>query len=227
MSLSMMFESVGLFYGLMLPVIILAIFAFLTLPMVFRPSIRAEAICRAVYCYLAQMLGILLMTAGGLPALYAVFTSQPVTELTYVGFLIVFGTGGILFLWHDAQLRYLDPASKAIPEALFFVTWKFAGLLITVMTGLSFALRLMLVENRTDNWWVVHMIMLLYGILLSWFTLNRPATNSITPIKPKTAPAPALIIRKPVPSPAATVKPAPAKPVPLAKKPLPQKKTQK
>lgn|GEM_PF-1087003 len=198
-SLTTMFQSVGLFYGFSLPVIVLVLFLLITLPVVFRPSMRAEAICYAAFCCMAEMLGILLMTAGGLPALYAVFSGQPLSEVTYLGLLIVFGIGGLLYLWHDSKLRAVDPASKAIPVAIFFITWKFIGLLVTVFAGLSFVLRLMLVEEQGVDWWVTHLIMLLYGLIISWFTLHRtpmfpvPAFTST-----QTRMTPAAAVKKPV-----------------------------
>jgi hypothetical protein len=209
MSLSMMFESVGLFHGLLLPVVVLGMFILLALPAVFRPSARAEAITLAAYCYLAQMLGVMLMTAGSLPALYAVFAQRPLTETTYIGLLIVFGIGGLIFLWHDSHLHKIDLASRAIPGALFAMTWKFIGLLVTVFAGLSLILRLMLVNEQTGDWWVTNLIMLVYGMVLCWFTLHRHHPDAVlgTPVRPRPAPArpvavpiktaPAQAVRKP------------------------------
>lgn len=215
MSLTSLFQSVGLSYGPTLPVLILVMFIFLGLPAVFRPSVRAESITFAAYCYLAQMLGILLMTAGGLPALHAVFAAEPLAEVTYLGLLLVFATGGALFLWHDARLRAVDPASRAIPAALFFITWKFMGLIVTVFAGLSLLLRLMLAAERAEGWWVMHLIMLLYGLVLCWFTLNRPEhTPAFTslPTRPVSSPPavrPAAVLRKPAAAKAPLAKPKP------------------
>lgn len=210
MSLTSMFQSVGLSYGPTIPLVVLAVFVLLALPAIFRPSVRAEAIGYAAYCHLAQMMGILLMTAGALPSLYAVFAQQPLAEITYLGLLIVFAAGGGLFLWHDARLRAVDPASKAIPAALFLMTWKFVGLLVTVFAALSFALRLMFAAERMPDWWVMHLVMLLYGLVLSWFTLNRnPSTY-----------APAFTST-------ATSTRAPAVSKPIIKKPLAAKKKSK
>jgi len=222
MSLTALFQSVGLSYGPTLPLIILVLFIFLALPAVFRPSVRADSIALAAYCYLAQMLGILLMTAGGLPALYAVFAGQPLAEVTYLGLLLVFAAGGALFLWHDMRLNSIDPASRAIPAALFFITWKFMGLLVTVFAGLSFVLRLMLAAERTEDWWVMHLIMILYGLILAWFTLSRPEDAPVftslptrTPAAPlPMVPRPAVTVKKPI----AKVKAPVSKPKPKAKR---------
>jgi hypothetical protein len=200
-SLTSLFQSIGLLGGFALPLFILLIFLLLTLPAVFRPSDRAESIYRSAYAVLTQMLGVLLMTAGGLPALYAVFASAPLHATTYAGLLIVFLLGGILFLWGDNQLRLIDPASKAIPTALFFTAWKFVGLLIVVATLLSLILRLLSPEPRAEDFWIVHMIMLLYGLIISWFTLYKPLDD---------APAPpvAIIPKKPISTAKPTAKPS-------------------
>lgn len=185
-SLESMLSSVGLTYGLTMPVIVLLIFVLLTLPAVFRPSVRAEAICFAAYCCLAQMLGILLMSAGGLPALFAVFSQEPLSEIGYVGLLFLFAIGGAIFLWHDSRLQTVDAASAAIPAFIFFFTWKFIGLLITVFTGLSFMLQIIHASPRADHWWVTHLIMLLYGLVITWFSLRRPSLPLLTgePLSP-------------------------------------------
>lgn len=187
-SITMMFEQIGLSYGLMLPVIILVLFTLVCLPAVFRPSSRAEAIGKAAYCYLAQMLGVLLMTAGGLPALYAVCTGNPLTEITYVGLLMIFAIGGLIFLWHDAVLHTIDAPSRAIPGTIFFITWKFIGLLVTAFAALSFVLKLILADTREPNWWTVQLIMLAYGLTVSWFVLYPPSKAAAP--APKASPTP-------------------------------------
>lgn len=206
-SLESMLTSVGLTYGLAMPVIVLVVFILLTLPAVFRPSVRAEAICFAAYCCLAQMLGILLMSAGGLPALYAVFAQEPLSEIGYVGLLFLFAVGGVLFLWHDSRLQTIDAASAAIPAFIFFFTWKFIGLLITVFAGLSFMLQIIHTIPRDDNWWVTHLIMLLYGLVITWFALRRP-TLSIAPLE-QVPPPPSVpvVAKKPVARPISKAKP--------------------
>jgi hypothetical protein len=194
MSMTALFESVGLFYGVFLPLGVFALFTIFTLPAAFRQTASADAVCFAAYCYLGQMLGVLLMTAGGLPALYAVFAMQPLSEMTYLGLLLVFAIGGLLFLWNDNHLRTIDPAARTVPGSVFFATWKFIGLLVTVFASLSFVLKLMLVVQLDPRWWVPHMIMLLYGLILSWFTLHRAKAGVRTPSH---APARTLIASKP------------------------------
>jgi hypothetical protein len=133
------------------------------------------------------------MTAGGLPAVYAVVAHQILASNTYLGLLILFIIGGVTYLWHDAIISDIDLVSKSIPGSLFFYTWKFIGLIVTLFAGLSFLLEWLLNANsHPEGWWVVHLVMLLYGLLISWFTVHpsasAPATR-IVPIRP-------LIIKK-------------------------------
>lgn len=189
-SLTSLFEAIGLPYGITLPLFVLGMFTLLILPVIFRPGARAESVAYASYCYLCQMLGILLMTSGALPALYAVFAQRPLAEPTYLGLLIVFLVGGALLLWHDSKLRKIDDASKAIPAALFFMTWKFIGMLVILFSGISLALRLLDPMSQDGDWWVIHLIMILYGLVISWFTLRPTMPGfSSTPVIKSPAPA--------------------------------------
>lgn len=202
--LSTMFTSVGLSFSYSLPLFVLALLALLSIPATLRPNVRADAVFRALYHELAKTLGVLLLTAGGLPALYAVVAQQPLSALMYVGLLLVFASGGLLFLWHDARIGTLDPASRALPVALFFAAWKLVGLLIVVFTLLSLVLRLLFLEERSGDWWSIHAVMLLYGLLLSWFTLDRPvlsrpAAPVTLPSLPRTPPPPRPVQGKIVP----------------------------
>lgn len=176
MSLTALFQSVGITYGPMLPVLVILLFALLALPALLKPGARAEAVGAAAYSYMAQMLGVLLMTAGALPALYAVFAAQPLSESTYLGLILVFAAGGGLFLWHDMRLRAIDAVSRSVPGTIFFITWKFIALLTTVLAGISFILTIIQDAPRAEYWWVGHLVMLLYGLTLCWFTLSRAAT---------------------------------------------------
>jgi hypothetical protein len=188
LSLSSMFQSLGISYGPMLPVMILVLFTLVMLPSVIRQGARAENVAYATYCYMAQLLGILLMTAGLLPALYAVFAMQPLAEVSYLGLMLVFAIGGGVFLWHDMALRGIDAASKAVPGALFFGTWKFTGLLVTTFAGISFALRLMMAAERTEGWWILHLLMLIYGLAICWFTLSRRPSDTVVSTAPVARP---------------------------------------
>ena len=109
-----MFQSVGLFSGSILPVAILLLFVILVLPGLARPGAHPEHLSKAAYCYLAESLGIILMSTGGLPAVYAVFSQEHLSTGTYMGLLLLFSIGGVVFLWHDSMLRSVASSSRAM-----------------------------------------------------------------------------------------------------------------
>jgi hypothetical protein len=196
-STTAMFQSVGIFSGFLLPVAILVLFVVLVLPGLARTGTKPETLALAAYCYLAEALGVILMTAGGLPAVYAVVSHQLLASNTYLGLLILFIIGGIIYLRHDAKLRTVDADSKAIPAALFFYSWKFIGLVIVLFTCLSFVLDWLVntAPGHTDTW-TVDLVMLLYGLLLCWFTIPVPVAE---------APSPLLTTKRPVFKPRSTM----------------------
>lgn len=193
MSTTAMFQSVGIFSGFLLPIAILLLFVLLMLPGLARTGAKPESLALATYGYLAESLGIILMTAGGLPAVYAVVAHQILASNTYLGLLVLFIIGGITYLWHDAMLSDVDTVSKSIPSSLFFYTWKLIGLIVTLFASLSFLLEWLLnSNNHTEGWWMVHVVMLLYGLLVSWFTV-QPSLSSPSP---RIAPVRPILIKK-------------------------------
>lgn len=181
-SLSAMFQAVGLSYGWSMPALLLIGLAILTIAVSHDGGKPSERL-RALYCHLIEFIGVLLMTAGALPALFAVISRQPLTQITYVGLMIVFAVGGLLFLWHDARRHEVPAAARETADALFLNLWKLTGALVVVFTSLSFLLKVMLVAERTNGWWVTHLTMLLYGLVLCWFTLHRRKVVPPAPAK--------------------------------------------
>lgn len=196
-----MISGLGLTPALLVPVIVLLLFVVLVLPGLARPGAKPESIARAAYGYLAQSIGIILMTTGGLPAVYAVIAQQQLTSNMYLGLLLVFVIGGIAYLWHDNLVRSIDDASKAVPAALFFYCWKFIGLLVLLFAGLTYLLDALTIGgNAPLDWWVTPFVLFLYGLLLSWFTFRRPDLPVLkAPVMTPTA-QPRLIAKKPVKS---------------------------
>lgn len=170
-ALSYFFSTSGIFLALTLPIIVLQLIALLMLPGLLRSGTSPMDVGRATFAYLAQSFGVLLLTAGGLPIAYALLASEPLSSAMWTGLLLIFAVGGILFLAHDSHVSVIDPASRAVPAAIFFFTWKLLGLVITLLTAVSFVLRLILMGGDPDpRWWVMHIVVLLYGLILSWFT---------------------------------------------------------
>ncbi|MBI5155782.1 hypothetical protein HZA45_00755 [Candidatus Peregrinibacteria bacterium] len=118
------------------------------------------------------------MSIGGIPTLYSVLASQPLSSPTYTSLLFLFAVGGITFLWHDDHLSRMDAASRAIPRMVFGCAWKFLGFVIVLLSLLSFMLRLTLQGNALpDGWWVMHLALLLYGVILSFTEMGVPSSS--------------------------------------------------
>lgn len=177
LSFSETFQTVGLIYGLLLPLGFFVLMALLALPAMLRPGMNIGALIKAIYACLGQTFGIMLMTAGGLPALHSVLSQNPLSPESYLGLLLVFATGGIVYLMHDSLLRTIDAPSKLLPATMLYYTWKFLGLFIAVLASLSLVLQLLAYSTipAAEGWWAMHVVMLAYGLILSWFTLPSPA----------------------------------------------------
>jgi hypothetical protein len=204
-SLDGVFQNVNLPYGAALPVGVVALLALVALAGIVRGG-NAWEIAYATYCHFAQAVGVILMVTGAVPVLLAVLSGQLLGNDTYVGLLFVFALGGMLFLWHDLKLRGIDAASKAVPGALFFFTWKLIGLMVGSYALLTLAMTTVVylsvpgaafpVQNA-----VVHVTMLALGLGLGWFTQvkrgGRPSVTTRTLIAPA-MPALAAKAKKPV-----------------------------
>lgn len=129
-----------------------------------------------------QALGVLLLTFGGLPAVYAVLEKLATsydrfTTEMYVALLIVFAAGGITYLWHETVAARIDQPSKRVPAAIFHILWKAGGYLFLLGSVLYFFLTMLLArESFVGTWWILPTILFFYGILLSWLTrdINPP-----------------------------------------------------
>src|SRR3989344_625459 len=107
---SALFSGVGMFYGLTLPIGILMLITVLFVPsLAHSAGVKPMALGKAVYSYLLQATGILLMTLGGLPALYSVVARTQYEASAYLGLLVLFACGGFTFLWHDMLLATWNP----------------------------------------------------------------------------------------------------------------------
>ncbi|MBI3331769.1 hypothetical protein HYZ99_02305 [Candidatus Peregrinibacteria bacterium] len=186
---SSLFGVVGVFYGLLLPLVILHIITLLFIPsVVLGGGGKVMSVGKAIYCYLLQAVGILLMTLGGLPAIYGVLARQPYESTTYLALLIVFASGGLTFLWHDHMARGIEGGARAVPHAIYLFTFKVMGYIMTLLSAMSLLLTLLLgTQAPTVDWWVMPTILLLYGLLLSWCTRSEDKGPSVMP-KPKMMP---------------------------------------
>ena len=165
-------DFVGAFYAFVLPLLVLLVLSIIFIPSMMQTGAKAKNVGEAIYCYVMQATGILLMTIGGLPTIYSVLTGRGFTAVAYVGLLFVFAIGGAVFLWHDNHAQTLDSASKAVPAALYFYLFKILGHLITIVSGLSLVITLVLGGSAETEWWMVPVLMFFYGLLLSWCTTS-------------------------------------------------------
>src|SRR3989344_1694294 len=161
----------GIVYGLVLPLLVLHVIAMLFIPGLAASGVKVMELGKAIYCFLLQALGILLMTLGGVPAMYGVLAREPYESTTYLALLIVFSAGGLTFLWHDHLARTVDAPSRAVPHAIYFFTFKVLGYLLTLLAAVSLLLTMLLgTADMTGKWWIMPVILLGYGLLLSWCT---------------------------------------------------------
>lgn len=173
------FYNVALPYGAWLPVGVLCILSLVALAGIMRGG-NAWNVAYATYCYLAESIGIMLIAAGSLPVLHAVMTQGLFEGSSYASLLLIFAAGGILFLWHDAKLRQIDAAAKAVPEAIFYFSWKLIGLLLASFALLSLILSIMIdtIQLQTA---AIHVTVLVFGVALGWFTkVPMSAKPSVT-----------------------------------------------
>lgn len=204
-SLDGVFQNINLPYGTFLPLGIIVLLSLVTLAGIVRGG-NAWDIAYATYCYVAQAIGIILIVTGSVPVLLAVLSGQLLSNDTYLGLLFVFALGGILFLWHDATLRGLDPVAKAVPGALFFFTWKLVGLMVSAYALLTLVMTTVVTLSTPGSAFpiqhgIVHITMLLFGLGLGWFTqVQSPARPSVTTrrLAHPTMPAIAAKAKRPV-----------------------------
>lgn len=197
--LTAIFSIRGLFYGLILPILIVELLALVLIPSLLRTGAKPKATMEALYCYLMLGVGVLLMTIGALPTVYSVLAGITYTSETYIALLLVFASGGAVFLWHDNHVRTIDSASQAVPAALYFYLFKIIGRLLTLLAAISLSLNIILGETTLPGWWITPLVILLYGLLLSWCTREeerRPSIFRSTPVATKPAKRKAPLKRK-------------------------------
>ncbi|MEN9560983.1 MAG: hypothetical protein RIQ56_256 [Candidatus Parcubacteria bacterium] len=177
-AISTIFASVGLLYGLLLPVFLAMLLGFFMMVSLHVSSARPAGTAKALYCYLQLSLGILLMSLSGLPAIESIFNGEPYSTNTYLALLIIFTVGGLIFLWHDFHVRSVPETSRMVPFVIYFYTFKFLGYVIGTLAFLSLLLTMLLGERPlAPDFWVSPMVLILFGALLSWSTHTEPADH--------------------------------------------------
>ncbi|MBI3619420.1 hypothetical protein HY213_05310 [Candidatus Peregrinibacteria bacterium] len=195
-------------FGIMAAVGVLELLTLGFIPALLQRDAAPKLVGKAIYCYLMQMFGILLMTLSGLPAVGSVLAGLSYSSSVYLALLIIFTLGGLIFLWHENVAHTIDDASRAVPFAIFYYTFKTVGFVLMSSTVLFLILTMLLHQTELDpTWWVSPVLFFLYGILLSWSTrwpyghhLNfenagvglRPTPPPPLPPQPRPAPAAAV-----------------------------------
>ncbi len=189
------FDPSSVLTGAVLPLSVAALILLLFIPSMLSTGAKAAGVGKAIYCYGMQGFGIFLMSAGGLPAIFGVTQklfvgTESYTTETYLALLMLFATGGLLFLWHEQAAEKIDTASSAVPAVLFWYTFKAVGLVISVFAALSTLLTMLLLRPLPPEWWVQPVVLFVYGLLLSWCT-RSPAEEPrgfqsaiIAPLRP-------------------------------------------
>lgn len=169
-------------YLFVLPVILGQVLALLFVPSMLKSGAQTQAIGRAVYSYIGQSVGILLMAAAALPTFYAVLARDAYPNSVYIAFLFVFAFGGMTFLWHDYLSSTVDPTSRQVPFLIHFYTWKLVGLLLLLFSSLSLVLQVVFVQGGLEQAvsWELHLVSMIFGLALCWCTaLPRPTTQRV------------------------------------------------
>ena len=165
---AMLFTPAGLFYGVIMPLVILHAFTLIAIAGLHRPGIRLEELGKALFSYGAQSVAIVLMIGGGLPTLQSVLSGAPLSNGMYTSLLIIFTAGGVTYLWHDAVLQRIDIISKAIPHMIFACTWKLVGLILILVATVSGGMRALLEGmSQPPSWWLLHILLFAIGVLLT------------------------------------------------------------
>ncbi|MDD5026363.1 MAG: hypothetical protein PHH13_03225 [Candidatus Peribacteraceae bacterium] len=175
--LAIMFSNVGVFYGLIIPLMtILLLSAFFAVSFQ-RPGVNPKDVAQATYCYLMMASGILFMTIAALPTVTSVLAGKSYTSGTYFSLLLLFVVGGLLYLMHERHVERIDPPSSAIPYLLYFTMFKLIGTVSALLAALSLLLTITLGTETETGWWLMPVTILLYGLLLMWCTKTSPPTS--------------------------------------------------
>lgn len=183
-------HPMGLMSVLLGILFLLLIFSLILATSLAREATKPQAVGEAIYCYLVQSVGIVLMSIGAVPTLYSVLSRAPLQSLTYAALLFVFSIGGLVFLWHDYLANRLPAPARAVPEAIYLNVWKFIGFSLLIFSLLSIILNILLRNSPPLASITLHGILALYGLVLWWGT-QRPASRGFPQKAASRPPAPA------------------------------------
>ncbi len=159
----------------LLPLGVLLVLSLALMPCLMAPGAKMGSSMKALYCYSMQCLGISMMTAGALPAVYGVLEkfsigAERFSAEMYLSLLVLFSAGGVTFLWHEQTAEKIDDASRRVPALLFWYSFKSIGYVLTLIAALSLLFTMLLIRPLGVSWWITPVVIFLYGLLLSWCT---------------------------------------------------------
>ena len=186
------FDFIGWFYQLAKPVILVQLVLFLFLPLMVRDKGDPRETARALFSYMMQVVAIILMTISILPTVIAVLAQQELSVEISLSLLLLFATGGILFLWCNQNVRDLPDEARIIPELIYRNLLKVVGYLCILAAALMLAFSTSFDFGNLGRWWIQPVILILYGGLLCWITSGDPKVDMLfgpqpdEPVKAKT-----------------------------------------
>lgn len=159
----------------LLPLGVLLVLSVALVPCLIAPGAKVGSAVKALYCYVLQCIGIAMMTAGALPAVYGVLEKFSIgverfSAEMYLSLLMLFCCGGVTFLRHEQISEKIDDASRRVPALLFWYSFKAIGFILSVVSALLLLFTTLLLQPLNGTWWITPVVMLLYGLLLSWCT---------------------------------------------------------
>ena len=176
------------FLLILCPLTLMVALALALIPCMHAPGARMASSIKALYCYVFQSVGVMMMTAGALPAVYGVLVKfstgvERFSAESYLSLLLLFTVGGITFLWHEQIAERIDDASRRLPALLFWYTFKIIGNLLLLLGALAFIFTMLETKPLTGSWWITPLITFLYGMLVSWCT-RTPANSGAFKLMP-------------------------------------------
>lgn len=169
--LNELLQFMGAIYGFAKPIIVIELLMFIVVGQAMSTKASTQDLGRAVLCYLLEGLGVFLMMIGAMPTVMAAIGPHSFTPDLYLALMIVFATGGVLFLWVDQHLRTMPADATAIPGMIYNALIKTIGYLFIVFSAITIAMAIASESTRTEGWWVVPMVTLLFGIVICVLTL--------------------------------------------------------
>lgn len=180
-----------LFAFLLFPTAVMFVMSIALIPCLLSPGIRIGSAIKALYCYIMQTIGVAMMTAGALPAIYGVLDkfsagADRFSAEVYLTLVIFFSIGGVIFLWHEQMTGHVDDESRMVPALLFWYTFKAIGNVVILIGLSSFTFMMLLTKSLDGSWWIIPVIAVLYGLLLSWCTKTSSVPSgdfSLVPLR--------------------------------------------